>query len=201
MRILFGFIQVLLMTTVSRFAFADTPDHFSFAFETTQGEIQFECPKGWSPLGEQRLYELVSDGFFSNTAFFRVISGFVAQFGISGDPAISAKWANANIADDPVVASNVAGTLTFADAGPNTRTTQVFINLVDNTSLDGDGFSPVCKITNAEGLAVAQKLYAGYGEGAPDGKGPDQDLITSQGDAYLKANFPLLDYVQSAVLK
>jgi peptidyl-prolyl cis-trans isomerase A (cyclophilin A) len=177
------------------------PDHFAFAFETTQGEIQFECPQGWSSAGEQRLYDLVTDGFFSNTAFFRVITGFVAQFGISGDPAVSSKWENATIADDPVVASNVAGTLTFADAGPDTRTTQVFINLVDNTSLDAAGFSPVCKITNAEGLAVARKLYAGYGEGAPDGKGPDQDLITAQGDAYLKANFPLLDYVQSAVLK
>jgi hypothetical protein len=108
---------------------------------------------------------------------------------------------NATIADDPVAGSNLAGTLTFADAGPNTRTTQVFINLVDNTSLDADGFSPVCKISNATGLAVAQKLYAGYGEGAPDGKGPDQNLITTQGDAYLKPNFPLLDYVQSAILK
>src|SRR5437879_5416082 len=133
MRIL---IQVLFfVATVSVSAFANTPDHFSFTFETTQGDIQFECPKGWSPLGEQRLYELVTDGFFSNTAFFRVISGFVAQFGISGDPTIAAKWENANIADDPVVASNVAGTLSFADAGPNTRTTQVFINLVDNKRL------------------------------------------------------------------
>jgi peptidyl-prolyl cis-trans isomerase A (cyclophilin A) len=177
-------------------ASAQAPDHFSFSFNTTQGEIQFECPQGWSPLGEQRLYELVTDGFFANTAFFRVISGFVAQFGISGDPAISAKWENATLKDDPVVASNLAGTLTFADAGPDTRTTQVFINLVDNKRLDGMGFSPVCRITNAEGLAVARKLYAGYGD-----DGPDQGLISSQGDAYLKANFPLLDYVLSAELK
>ena len=196
MRILLPFLQGLfLLTTVSGTAFAETPDHFPFVFETTQGEIQFECPQGWSPLGEQRLYELVSGGFFSNIAFFRVITGFVAQFGISGDPVIAAKWENATIADDPVVASNVAGTLTFATAGPNTRTTQVFINLVDNKSLDSQGFSPVCKITNAEGLAVAQKLYAGYGEA------PDQDLITAQGDTYLKAKFPLLDYVQTAALK
>src|SRR6185312_8282899 len=108
---------------------------------------------GWSPNGEQRLYELVTDGFFKDIAFFRVLTGFVAQFGISGDPATAAKWENATINDDPVVASNVAGTLTFATAGPNTRTTQLFINLADNTRLDADGFSPVCKITNAEGLA------------------------------------------------
>jgi len=195
-----AFILSTLLISATAFA-ADAPDHFSFAFETTQGEIQFECPQGWSPNGEQRLYELVTDGFFKDIAFFRVLTGFVAQFGISGDPATAAKWENATINDDPVVASNIAGTLTFATAGPNTRTTQLFINLVDNTRLDADGFSPVCKITNAEGLAVAKKLYAGYGEGAPDGNGPDQDTITAQGNTYLKAKFPLLDYVQSAVLK
>lgn len=186
---------LLFVASVSTTAFAETPDHFSFTFKTTQGDIDFECPKGWSPLGEQRLYELVTTGFFSNTAFFRVITDFVAQFGISGDPATAARWENATIADDPVVASNVAGTLSFATAGPNTRTTQVYINLVDNVRLDEYGFSPVCKISNADGLTIARKLYAGYGEA------PDQGLITEQGDEYLKANFPLLDYVQSAVLK
>lgn len=195
------FSIVLIFFVFATSTFADTPDHFSFAFETTQGEIEFECPSGWSPLGEQRIYELINGGFFSNIAFFRVLTGFVAQFGISGDPAVSAKWENATIADDPVVASNLAGTLTFATAGPNTRTTQLFINLVDNPRLDALGFSPVCKIANAGGLAVARKLYAGYGEGAPAGKGPDQDAITTQGDSYLKANFPLLDYIQSAVLR
>ncbi len=181
----------------SHSAQANAPDHFSFVFHTSQGDLNFDCPQGWSPLGEQRIYELVSDGFFTNTAFFRVITGFVAQFGLSGDPATNAKWENSIIQDDPVVASNVAGTLTFATAGPKTRTTQLFINLVDNTRLDAKGFSPVCKLTNADGLAIANKLYAGYGEGTPQGNGPDQDLITTQGAAYLK-NFPLLDYLTSA---
>jgi peptidyl-prolyl cis-trans isomerase A (cyclophilin A) len=190
-------LGLLLALLISIPALADTtPDHFSFAFETTQGEMVFNCPQAWAPLGEQRLYELIGDNFFTDIAFFRVVPGFVAQFGISGDPATAAKWDDANIADDPVVGSNLAGTLTYADAGPNTRTTQLFINLVDNTRLDALGFAPVCK-TDASGLAVATKLYSGYG----DDKGPDQDLITQQGNSYLKANFPLLDYLQTTVLK
>lgn len=179
---------------------ANAPDHFSFVFKTTQGDISFECPKGWAPLGEQRIHELIKDGFFKDIAFFRVITGFMAQFGISGDPKISAKWENANLTDDPVVGSNNAGTLTFADSGPNTRSSQLFINLVDNPRLDGSGFSPVCK-TNAKGLAVAKKLYAGYGEGAPGGSGPSQDQISHQGNSYLKSDFPKLDYIKSASLK
>ena len=147
MRSLYVLLSVLCFmigfSAFSTSALAETPEQFSFKFETTQGEIEFECPKGWAPLGAQRLHELIANGFFSNVAFFRVITNFVAQFGISSDPAISAKWENATIADDPVVASNVAGTLTFATAGPNTRTTQVYINLVDNTRLDKMGFAPV----------------------------------------------------------
>lgn len=193
-----SFVVVMALSLSTAFA-SQAPDHFNFSFETTQGKIGFECPQGWAPIGAQRIYELVSDGFYTNTAFFRVIQGFVAQFGISGDPAINAKWANANLADDPVVASNVAGTLAFATDGPNTRTTQLFINLVDNKRLDQMGFSPVCK-TDAAGLAIANALYSGYGEGAPDGQGPNQDLIASQGATYLK-NFPKLDYVISAALR
>jgi peptidyl-prolyl cis-trans isomerase A (cyclophilin A) len=189
-------ILVTLLTAFSLSSAAfSAPDHFSFSFSTTQGKISFECPAGWGPIGEKRLYELVTTGFFTNVAFFRVIKGFVAQFGISGDPAIAAKWEKANLADDPVVASNVAGTLTYANAGPNTRTTQLFINLVDNARLDKMGFTPICKIADAKGLEVAKKLYAEYAES------PDQDLITKQGNAYLKTNFPKLDYIQSAELE
>ena len=190
---------VALLVSTSALA-AATPDHFSFEFDTTQGKMQFDCPQGWAPLGEQRLYELITTDFFTDIAFFRVIDKFVAQFGISGDPAVAAKWNNANLVDDPVVGSNLAGTLTFATAGPGTRTTQLFINLVDNVRLDAMGFSPICKMANADSLAVAKKLYSAYGEGAPDGKGPNQDLITQQGSAYLK-NYPLLDYIRSAVLE
>lgn len=201
MKNIYIIFSLLLLLTLSSVSKADTPDHFSFAFSTTQGEIDFDCPQGWGPIGEQRLYQLVTAGFFKDIAFFRVIIGFVAQFGISGDPATAALWENANLLDDPVVSSNLAGTLTYADGGPNTRTTQLFINLVDNPRLDKLGFAPICKISNPEGLGIAKKLYAGYGEGAPDGKGPDQDLITSQGNDYLKTNFPLLDYVLFAELK
>jgi len=193
-----GFLWASLLSTSAPAVSA--PDHFSFSFHTTQGEMRFDCPQGWAPLGEQRLYELITTGFFTEVAFFRVIEGFVAQFGISGDPVTSAKWKNANLADDPVVDSNVAGTLTYADAGPGTRTTQLFINLVDNVRLDALGFSPVCQMANADGLGVAKKLYSAYGEGPPSGTGPDQDLITSQGNAYLQANFSKLDYIQSADL-
>ena len=173
---------------------ASAPDAFSFSFTTTKGKMHFDCPKGWSPLGAQRLHELVTTGFFTEVGIFRVITGFVAQFGISGDPVIAAKWKEATITDDPVVASNVAGTLSYATAGPDTRTTQLFINLVDNVRLDKRGFSPVCKMIDAESLTVATQLYAGYGES------PSQILLTEQGNSYLKANFPELDYVQSAEL-
>jgi len=150
------FLILTLFVSASAIA-APAPDHFSFAFETTQGEMRFDCPQGWAPIGEQRLYQLVTTGFFTDIAFFRVIDKFVAQFGISGDPAVAAQWANANLTDDPVVGSNVAGTLSYATAGPNTRTTQVFINLVDNVRLDALGFSPICKMSDADSLAVAKK--------------------------------------------
>lgn len=191
--VLFGFLF-----STATYA-AQAPDQFSFVFKTTKGEMNFDCPSGWAPLGGQRLYDLISAGYYTNIAFFRVISGFVAQFGISGDPAVSAKW-NSPIKDDPVKASNVAGTLSFATDGPDTRTAQLFINLVDNARLDALGFSPVCK-TDAAGLDVAKKLYAGYGEATSGGgTGPEQGMIYDQGNTYLKL-FPQLDYVLSTTLK
>lgn len=170
---------------------APAPDHFSFTYTTTQGDMTFDCQRAWAPLGADRIYELLTTGFFTDIGFFRVIEGFVAQFGISGDPKVAAKWEKATIKDDPVVSSNLAGTLTFATAGPNTRTTQLFINLVDNARLDSMGFAPVCKL-RADGLAIAKKLYNGYRES------PDQDKITHEGNAYLRKNFPRLDYIRSA---
>lgn len=178
-------------------SFAAIPEDLKFKFLTTKGEISFHCPAEWSPKGRERIHELVSSKFFSDIAFFRVIKGFVAQFGISGSPDVAARWEKEIIEDDPVLASNVAGTLTFATAGPNTRTTQLFVNLVDNVRLDSKGFSPVCK-TNDEGLEVARNLYSDYGEGSPDGNGPNQDDITRLGNDFLKANFPKLDYINSA---
>src|SRR5208283_438514 len=129
-------------------------------------------------------------------AFFRVIPGFMCQFGIHGDPNVSAKWREATIADDPVKGSNTRGTITFATAGPNTRTTQLFINFADNTGLDGQGFSPFGKVT--KGMDVVDKINGEYGDGPPWGKGPNQGRVQAEGNSYLKKDFPNLDYIKSA---
>jgi len=148
----------------------------------------------WAPIGTKRFSELVQDNFFNEVRFFRAINHFMAQFGISGDPATAAKWHNKNIKDDKVKTSNKRGRLTFATAGPNTRTTQIFINFKDNTFLDGQGFAPFAEIV--EGMDVVDKLYKGYGEGFPQGNGPDQGKIQSQGNEYLKKDFPKLSYIE-----
>jgi peptidyl-prolyl cis-trans isomerase A (cyclophilin A) len=127
-----------------------------------------------------------------------VLPGFVAQFGLSAKPEISRVWASATIKDDPVKQSNLEGYLTFATAGPNTRTTQVFINLGDNQNLDGMGFSPFGKVI--EGMDVVRKFYSGYGEGAPSGRGPEQSRLTNEGKAYFEKSFPLLDSTKTAII-
>lgn len=172
------------------------PQEFDIRFETTKGEFTARAHRDWSPNGVDRLHELVSGGFFEDIAFFRVLDGFVAQFGISGDPGTASEWRQKQIEDDPVKASNTQGTISFAMAGPGTRTTQLFVNLSDNTRLDSMGFSPVAEVT--EGMDVVQSLHGGYGEGAPRGNGPDQGRIQQHGNAYLKESFPKLDYVTKA---
>jgi peptidyl-prolyl cis-trans isomerase A (cyclophilin A) len=172
------------------------PDTFTVDFNTTRGRFTVAVDRSWAPNGADRFHELVESGFYDDVAFFRVLSGFVAQFGISGDPDVAKKWRSAPIDDDPVVQSNSRGTITFATAGPNTRTTQLFINLADNTRLDSMGFSPFARV--ADGFDVVEALYADYGEGAPNGSGPSQGLIESRGNAYLKEEFPHLDFVTEA---
>jgi peptidyl-prolyl cis-trans isomerase A (cyclophilin A) len=174
------------------------PENFKVQFDTTKGKFTVEVTRSLSPNGADRFYNLVRSGFFKDIAFFRVIPGFMCQFGIHGDPNVSAKWREATIADDPVQGSNTRGTITFATAGPNTRTTQLFINFADNTGLDGQGFSPFGKVT--EGMDVVDKINSEYGEGAPNGRGPDQGRIQGEGNAYLKKNFPNLDYIKSATI-
>jgi peptidyl-prolyl cis-trans isomerase A (cyclophilin A) len=174
------------------------PATFKAKFATTKGDFVVEVTRAWAPLGADRFYNLVKYHFFDGASFFRVLPGFVAQFGLSAKPEISRVWANAKFRDDPVTQSNLAGYLTFATAGPNTRTTQLFINLANNQSLDRMGFSPFGKVT--EGMDVVQKFYSGYGEGAPSGNGPDQGQITNEGKAYLDKNFPRLDSVKTAVI-
>lgn len=178
--------------------FADkAPDSFRAKLITTQGDVVIEVTRAWAPNGADRFYNLVKAGFFTDIALFRVIDGFMAQFGIHGDPKVAAAWRDAKIKDDPSgKASNTRGMVTFATAGPNTRTSQLFINYADNSTLDAQGFSPIGKVV--EGMEVMDKIYKEYGEGAPRGKGPGQAQILREGNAYLKKDFPKLDYIKSA---
>ena len=172
------------------------PETYKARFVTTAGPFVVEVTRAWAPLGADRFYNLVKYDYFTGASFFRVLPNFVVQFGISAKPAVSAAWQRANIPDDPVTQSNKRGTLTFATAGPNTRTTQIFINLGDNAALDQQGFSPFGQVV--EGMDVVDKLYSGYGEGAPQGNGPDQQRVQTEGKAYLDKNFPKLDSIKSA---
>jgi len=174
------------------------PETFKAQFDTTKGKFIIEVSRSLAPNGADRFYNLVKSGYFKDIAFFRVVPGFMAQFGIHGDPAVSAKWREANIPDDAVKGSNTRGTITFATAGPNTRTTQLFINFHDNVGLDGQGFSPFGKVI--EGMDVVDKLNGEYGDGAPWGRGPDQGRVQMQGNEYLKKDFPNLDYIKSAAV-
>lgn len=177
---------------------ATAPETFKAEFDTTKGKFVIEVTRSLAPKGADRFYNLVRSGYFTDIAFFRVIPGFMCQFGIHGDPQVAAKWESANIADDPVKGSNTRGAITFATAGPNTRTTQLFINFGDNSRLDGMGFSPFGKVV--EGMDVVDKINSEYGEGAPRGRGPWQDRIQKEGNAYLKKDFPNLDYIKSATI-
>ncbi|HEV2695873.1 MAG TPA: peptidylprolyl isomerase [Verrucomicrobiae bacterium] len=175
------------------------PETYTVQFDTTKGQFSVEVTRSLAPNGADRFYNLVRSGFFTDVEFFRVIPGFMCQFGIHGDPAVSAKWREANIGDDPVKGSNTRGAITFATAGPNTRTTQLFINFGDNVGLDGQGFSPFGKVTGT-GMDVVDKINGEYGEGAPGGRGPDQGQIQNEGNTYLKKDFPNLDYIKSATV-
>jgi peptidyl-prolyl cis-trans isomerase A (cyclophilin A) len=175
------------------------PTTYKARFDTSKGTFVLQVHRDWAPNGADRFYNLVKNGFYDNVRFFRVISGFMVQFGISGDPSISAQWRNARITDDPVRQSNRRGFITYAMAGPNTRTSQVFINFADNSPLDRQGFSPFGQVTS--GMNVVDSLYSGYGEGAPRGQGPDQGRLQQEGNAYLMKSFPRLDYVKKATIE
>ena len=175
------------------------PATYKVQFDTSRGAFVVEVHRDWAPNGADRFYNLVKNGFYDNARFFRVVSGFMVQFGINGDPKLSAVWREARIKDDPVKKSNARGAITFATAGPDTRTTQVFINYGDNSRLDGQGFAPFGTVTS--GMDVVDKLYSGYGEGAPSGQGPAQDKIQREGNAYLTGQFGKLDYIKKASIQ
>jgi len=175
------------------------PDVFTAKFDTSKGPVMIEVHREWAPAGADRFYNLVKNGFYDDTRFFRVLDGFMAQIGINGAPAIQSNWRNATIQDDPVKQSNKRGYVTFATAGPNTRTTQLFINFKDNSSLDKQGFAPFGEVT--KGMDVVDKIFDGYGEGAPRGKGPEQGRIQNEGNAYLTKDFPKMDYIKTATIE
>lgn len=175
------------------------PDRFRVRLVTSRGDVVIEVRRAWAPRGADRLHRLVAEGHFDGARFFRVVEGFVAQFGISGDPARTRAWRGRAIEDDPVVASNVRGAVAFAAAGPDSRTTQLFVNLRDNAGLDRMGFAPVGEVV--EGMDAVDRLHAGYGEGPPRGRGPSQARIAAEGEAYLAREFPALDRIVRATLE
>lgn len=175
------------------------PDSFRVRFETTEGDFVVRVHRAWAPHGADRFYNLVRHGFYDGNRFFRVLDGFVAQWGLHGEPRVTAAWHEATIPPDPVRETNTRGRITFAmGAEPDTRTTQVFINYGDNSRLDAMGFAPFGEVV--DGMDVVDRLHAGYGEGAPRGGGPGQARIAADGEAYLASEFPELDRIREAEL-
>lgn len=180
-------------------ATATAPDQYKVKLTTTKGDVVVQVHRDWAPNGADRFYNMVQVGFMNDLAFFRAMDNFMVQFGMHGDPTIQQAWSKAPINDEPVKQSNKRGMITFAKRGvPNSRTTQIFINYRDNAMLDGMGFAPFGEVV--EGMEVLESLYKGYGDGAPKGRGPAQPRIEREGNAYLRAEFPKLDYLQSATI-
>jgi len=170
------------------------PNVFKARFDTTAGIFIIEVHADWAPRGADRFYNLVKNGYYDGCRFFRVVPGFVVQFGINGDAAIQRNWTDATIPDDKVTQGNTRGFVTFAKSSePNSRTTQLFINFADNSRLNRQGFAPFGKVTM--GMEVVDKIFSGYGEK------PDQDRIEKEGNAYLTKNFPKLDYIKKATIE
>jgi peptidyl-prolyl cis-trans isomerase A (cyclophilin A) len=173
------------------------PATYKVAVDTSKGKFVIEVHRDWAPNGADHFYHLVQEKFYDDVRFFRVIDGFMAQFGMNGDPAVNSKWKDKTIKDDPVKQSNKRGFVTFAMTGqPNSRSTQLFINFGDNSFLDKQRFAPIGQVV--EGMEIVDSLHSGYGEGAPGGNGPSQGRIADQGNEYLKRDFPKLDYIKTA---
>ena len=181
-------------------ATAQAPDAFRVKLETTKGDVVILVNRSWAPNGADRFYNLVKIGYYDEVAFYRVIKGFMAQCGFNGDPDVSTSWSRAKISDDPVIQTNTRGMVTFAQPGtPNARTTQFFVNFGDNSYLKQHGaFAPFGKVI--AGMDVMDSIYSGYGEGAPQGRGPSQSRVARDGNTYLKESFPKLDYITKATI-
>ncbi|MBI4675980.1 MAG: peptidylprolyl isomerase [Elusimicrobia bacterium] len=180
-------------------ATAKAPEVFRAKFATTKGDFIVEVRRDWAPLGADRFYNLVKVGYFDGVSFFRVVKGFMVQFGVHGAPEVNAAWRPARIKDDPVKKSNQRAFVTYAMAGPDTRTTQFFINYGDNAGLDGQGFPPFGQVV--KGMEVVDKIYGEYGDMPQQGgAGPDPGRLEREGDSYLKKDFPKLDYIKKARL-
>ena len=176
------------------------PDVYNVKFDTSIGEFVIRVTRAWAPNGADRFYNLVKNGFYDETRFFRAVPNFMVQFGINGNPTVAKVWQNARIPPDKVTQSNKKGFITFAmGASPDTRTTQVFINFRANTNLDGMGFAPFGEVVS--GIEVVDKIYTGYGEGAPRGSGPAQGRVVAEGNAYLTKSFPKMDYIKTATIQ
>lgn len=175
------------------------PESYRVEFETTKGKFVIETVREWAPKGADRFEELVRKEFYNGARFYRVRPGFVVQWGISSDPKKQNIWRTSRITDDPVKRSNARGFVSFATDGPNTRTTELFINLADNGRLDARGFSPFGKVI--EGMEVVDQLYSGYGEvRGLKGTGVDSDKYEALGDSYIQQEFPKLDQIRTARL-
>jgi len=161
--------------------------------------LVIEVHRDWAPIGADRFYNLVRNGYYDDTRFFRVIDGFMAQIGINGTPSVQQLWRSATIKDDPVKQSNKRGFVSFANAGPDSRSTQFFISFIDNSKYDRLGFAPFGQVLS--GMENVDRLYSGYGDGAPNGTGPVQQKIQTEGNAYLVKEFPKLDYVKKATVE
>jgi homoserine O-acetyltransferase len=175
------------------------PELYRVTFETSKGEFVVEAHRDWAPLGADRFFQLVTAGFYDDSRFFRVRSGYITQFGLPGDPAVARRWVDREIPDDPVVHTNVRGTVAFAMTGPDTRTTQIYINMVDNSHLDSQSFAPFGRVV--EGMEVVERLYSGYDESAGGGmRGGKQGQIIAGGNTHLDSEFPLLDRLTRATV-
>lgn len=173
------------------------PAQYKVRLETSKGEVLILVHRDWAPLGADRFYQLTQMGFYDGNRFFRALRGFIVQWGLNGDPKLNKEWSENSIPDDPPKVSNKIGTVVFAMAGPNSRTTQVFINLGDNSSsLDPQGFTPFGEVI--QGMDNVTNFYMDYGDGPPNGSGPDQGAITQTGNSYLEEHYPKLDYIKTA---